>query len=466
VFADRNGNGVCDRGEKGLRNISISNGDTIIFTTRGGYFTIDAGGESVLFPIMPSGYASTGNKIVNIALRGVQSEEGLCFPLVKQRQKETFRVAAVGDVQANDTTELSYAARTIFSELSDRRDIDFAIYLGDLVNDEVALLPAAVQQLERMPHTSWTTLGNHDLDKKRGAPRLPDSYKQIFGPSDYAFNYGKTLFIVLDNVSDYESGEFEGLGARQKRFVRNCLAITPADYNVVVCVHIPIAESKRHSEVTALFEGRSRVLILSGHTHMTSRHILAPNVCELVAGASCGSWWTGERGPDAVPLAIQRCGAPRNYYTLDFSDKGYSFAFKGVGLDPAVGMDVWIKGEEPLDNEIEALSELPDGSVVANIYGGAEVTKVVMRVDGGPWQAMEYSPMQAPAVSRIIYWNRTAGFPTKYSRRTPLPRGSTSPHVWRLQLPETLSAGSHTVEIHAHDDYGFETSLTREFIKR
>jgi 3',5'-cyclic AMP phosphodiesterase CpdA len=462
VFLDRNGNGLQDAGERGLKNIPVSNGDTIILTTRGGHFSLPDSGEA--FPIVPSGYVATGGKIGNVSLKGAMTDGTLYFSLEKQNQKGDFRVAAVGDVQVNDPMELAYATRTIFSELSDRRDIDLAVYLGDLVNDNMTLLPAIERQLELMPHTSWTLPGNHDLDFTKGIPRTPDSYSQVFGPTDYAFNYGKTIFIVLDDATDERNREIEGrLSERQRRFVANCLAITPDDYTVVMCVHIPV-DGKYRDETVTLFTGRERVLILAGHTHTTYRHLLAPNVCELVAGAAGGSWWTGERGPDAVPLAIQPCGTPRNYFIVDFSDEGYSLTFKGVGLDPSIGMDVWVKGEEVIDNDVDVLAELPDGTIVANIYGGSgDVTKVEMRVDGGEWQPMEHMRIQAPVVSRIRHWNSTAGFPTAYSRRTPI-RRTASPHVWSAILPEGLS-GIHSVEIHASDEYGFETSYTREFIK-
>lgn len=463
VFHDRNGNGVRDRGERGIRGIPVSNGDTILRTGRRGAFTLASDDHFGVFPVLPPDYTTAG-KTGGLSLRGTMQNGKLVFPLIRQKPLKNFKIAAVGDVQVDDSVELSYAARTIFSELSNRRDIDFALYLGDLVNDNMGLQPAMVEQLGRMPHRSWTVAGNHDLDK--GSPRLPGSYRQTFGPPDYAFYAGKTLFIALDNVSGYGSKDYSArLTDRQKRFVGHCLALTPESYTVVLCMHVPVYGSRFCDETAALFAGRERVLLLSGHTHMTSRHILAPNVCELVVGASCGSWWTGERGPDAVPLAIQRCGAPRNYYTVDFSDTGYSFAFKGVGLDEKTGMDIWVQGEEPIDSLVEALAELPPGSVVANIYGGTDLTAVEMRLNSGSWQPMEYSPMTAPTISRLIHWNKTAGYPTKYSRRTPL-RRTVSPHLWLSRLPADLPAGTHSVEVRARDPYGFETSYTRQFIKR
>ena len=60
----------------------------------------------------------------------------LTLPLGARR----LRVAFVGDPQVDNDTELGYARRSVYRELRERSDIDLAIFLGDLVNDDVALL--------------------------------------------------------------------------------------------------------------------------------------------------------------------------------------------------------------------------------------------------------------------------------------------------------------------------------------
>ena len=60
----------------------------------------------------------------------------LVLPLGARR----LRVAFVGDPQVDNEKELSYARRSIYDELRGRSDLDMAIFLGDLVNDDVSLL--------------------------------------------------------------------------------------------------------------------------------------------------------------------------------------------------------------------------------------------------------------------------------------------------------------------------------------
>ena len=59
VYWDKNQNGKYDKGEPSLRDIPVSNGDTIVMTNRNGEYSLTVfSGESV-FPILPSEYTLT-----------------------------------------------------------------------------------------------------------------------------------------------------------------------------------------------------------------------------------------------------------------------------------------------------------------------------------------------------------------------------------------------------------------------
>ena len=62
VFADRNGNGVQDAGERLLRSILVSNGDTVVLTDRKGRFELPLQMGQSMFVIAPAGWrtVSTG----------------------------------------------------------------------------------------------------------------------------------------------------------------------------------------------------------------------------------------------------------------------------------------------------------------------------------------------------------------------------------------------------------------------
>ncbi|MGN0188594.1 MAG: hypothetical protein ACI395_03685, partial [Candidatus Cryptobacteroides sp.] len=62
-----------------------------------------------------------------------------------------LRVAFVGDPQVDDSLELGFARRSIYRELMQRKDIDLAVFLGDLANDDTSMLPATRQTLDSLP---------------------------------------------------------------------------------------------------------------------------------------------------------------------------------------------------------------------------------------------------------------------------------------------------------------------------
>ena len=167
LFLDRNGNGVRDRGERVLKGVPVSDGDTVVVTDRKGRYILPATAHSSIFPILPSGYEFPGDGIRNTRFRyypDSTADGNADFGLVRRRQPDRFSIAAVGDVQFGDTTEAGYAARTFFSELAERRDMAFSLFLGDLVNDDCSLFPLFKELADELPMPSWTLSGNHDRD--------------------------------------------------------------------------------------------------------------------------------------------------------------------------------------------------------------------------------------------------------------------------------------------------------------
>ncbi|OUQ54108.1 hypothetical protein B5E60_04175 [Alistipes sp. An116] len=451
VFLDRNGNGIRDRGERVLKGIPVSDGDTIVITDRKGRYTLPATAHSSIFPILPSGYEFPDGGICNTRFRyypDSTTASNADFGLVRRRQPDCFSIAAVGDVQFGDTLEAGYASRTFFSELSARSDIAFSLFLGDLVNDDCTLFPLFRELADKLPMPSWTLPGNHDRDMD--SVRAVIHYNSAFGADTYAFNYGSVHFIILNNVFTVGRRGYVGkLTEKQLRFLRNDLAWVPREKLVVIAQHIPMATVKNKNDVLALLDGR-RCLLLSGHTHSVFRKRLSENVQELVAGAVCGLLWTGEQDLDLVPRSLQPCGTPRNYFRIDFDKTEYAFRFKGIGLDEAFQADVWIVDGNPQDREIEDLSSLPTGSVVVNLFAGGPETRVRMRIDNGAWQTLTHTIMAAPTVLRSRLRNQQGYLQSKYAHRSPH-RNIPSPHIWAGQLPEATLPGPHRMILEARD---------------
>src|SRR5699024_1358352 len=106
-----------------------------------------------------------------------------------------------------------------------------------------------------------------------------ETYEAHFGPANYAFNYGKVHFIILDDVlypdPRGERKYWGGFRKDQLQFIKNDLKHVPKDHLVVLAFHIPISapngDAFRDKDRENLFKLLNRfplTLSLSAHTHI------------------------------------------------------------------------------------------------------------------------------------------------------------------------------------------------------
>lgn len=342
-----------------------------------------------------------------------------------ERQGRVLRVALVGDPQVDNPVEMGYARRSIYRDLRGRRDLDLCIFLGDLVNDNMSLLPESLSVIDSLPFQSFMVPGNHDRDVYRGAkssgsmsrPRDLSTWRKLVGYVDTSFVRGNVRFIMMNNVRHAAAGMTDYVGGfteKQKHWLDSVLVtdvarggkmssgsvdrsrrpsrgkVTPA--LTILATHIPFSQMKGRDSVLALIPEHTRILYVSGHTHFVSRDDSIP---EVIAGATCGSWWRGVKNSDGVPYALQSCGAPRGYFVAEIRRDGdYRLRYRCVGMDDEVS--VWggrVEGEgavRPEDNiimgkdESEGVTVKEGGGVYRlyiNVFGGAP--DGVVRVRGG-----------------------------------------------------------------------------------
>lgn len=342
-----------------------------------------------------------------------------------ERRGRVLRVALVGDPQVDNPVEMGYARRSIYRDLRGRRDLDLCIFLGDLVNDNMSLLPESLSVIDSLPFQSFMVPGNHDRDVYRGAkssgsmsrPRDLSTWRKLVGYVDTSFVRGNVRFIMMNNVRHAAAGMTDYVGGfteKQKHWLDSVLVtdvarggkmsrgsvdrsrrpsrgkVTPA--LTILATHIPFSQMKGRDSVLALIPEHTRILYVSGHTHFVSRDDSIP---EVIAGATCGSWWRGVKDSDGVPYALQSCGAPRGYFVAEISRDGdYRLRYRCVGMDDEVsvwGVRVECEGAvRPEDNivmgkgESEGVTVKEGGGVYRlyiNVFGGAP--DGVVRVRGG-----------------------------------------------------------------------------------
>ena len=417
-----------------------------------------------------------------------------------ERRGRVLRVALVGDPQVDNPVEMGYARRSIYRDLRSRRDLDLCIFLGDLVNDNMSLLPESLSVIDSLPFQSFMVPGNHDRDVYRGAkssgsmsrPRDLSTWRKLVGYVDTSFVRGNVRFIMMNNVRHAAAGMTDYVGGfteKQKHWLDSVLVtdvarggkmlrgsvdhsrrpsrgkVTPA--LTILATHIPFSQMKGRDSVLALIPEHTQMLYVSGHTHFVSRDDSIP---EVIAGATCGSWWRGVKDSDGVPYALQSCGAPRGYFVAEIRRDGdYRLRYRCVGMDDEVSVwGVRVEGEGAVrteDNivmgkdESEGVTVKEGGGVYRlyiNVFGGAP--DGVVRVRGGRrWRIVsrgngvcdgadaqgfsrkkrdlvcERSTKTAPEVEQVIEFNASMSRDYRKSHRDefiPL-RRKPSTHLWQ-----------------------------------
>ena len=470
VFHDSNKNGIRDRGEKGLRGMLVSNGDTIVVTDKKGRYLLPATEGGSIMPILPADYTMTGSNVVNANFHYMRErlseDQTIDIPLQKKEINHRFMLNAVGDVQVGNYQELDYATRTLWPELLSTPETTINLFLGDLVNNNLSLYRDLRTLMEQLPSPTWTVLGNHDRDVDSVRWRQYRSYSEMFGSDMYAFNEGKVHFIILNNVYGVGPRGYEGfLSDRQLNFVRQDLKYVPKSHLIVISMHIPFAYTKNRQYLLHLLKDRGHVLAITGHLHQLGRFFqqgAGLSIHELGAGASCGFWWVGEKDGEGIPHALQQGGTPRNYFVVEFDNNKYQFRCKAIGQDPQKQMTIHVTGIDTLDTHLRDLKDIPPATLMMTVYGGCDSTQVRCRLDRGDWIVCKKANLVDPNVARAREQNLQKIFPTPFNRMNPL-RKRESHQLWTLELPEHYRHGAHVVEVEAHDAYGFQAAGTRSF---
>ncbi len=292
VCLDRNRDSVCQKNEKGLGRVLVSDGLNVVKTNFKGEYELplptdadEARGMSI-FVTQPDGYSVPVDEFnvpqfyyvhkPNGSPLGVEGEPfrfgGLAptgalpneinFPMIWTGHKRKFKIVVAGDTQAYSNTEIGYIRDTIASEWAAINDLQAVIVEGDVMGDDLSLYPRFKEILSVAKAPQYYVGGNHDLDFDAPSDDHSfDTFRREWGPEYYSFDIGQVHFVVLDDVKYpcLDEDNLDGLhggcdddilsGAtyngviteRQLEWLANDLAHVPAHKLIVVNKHIPIA---------------------------------------------------------------------------------------------------------------------------------------------------------------------------------------------------------------------------------
>jgi hypothetical protein len=473
VFEDRNENGVRDEGEPGVSGVRVSDQRTVTVTDRKGRWVLPEHDEAIYFVVKPRGYttpASTDNlprfyyvhkTTPPLPLQGPVLQptgplpESLDFPLVRRPEPDRFDAIFMGDPQPRDVEEVNFLAHDVLEELVGT-SAEFAVVLGDISFDNKETYLPYNQAIGRVGIPFYNVPGNHDANYD-GLDTFQhyESWRTLYGPRYYAFDYGPIHFIVLDDVIFPELGTqyVAGLGEQQLAWIEADLSYVPPGTLVVLSMHIPLTPSDRTPDFGKLYEllkEHPYTLSFSAHSHTLSQGFLdqehgwrgeEPHH-HIVAGASCGRWWGGARDETDIPHATSSDGTPNGYFIVTFDGNAYSTRYKAARRPADYQMEI----QAPSEVAQEDLAGTP---VLVNFFAGTERSAVEMRVgDSGEWTPLAYAPQIDPLYARVTERESGQG-------------ASVATHIWEGRLPGDLPVGGHLIRVRAVDMYGQEFSDAR-----
>lgn len=489
VFHDIRRDGVAN-GQPGIEGVLVSNGKDIVMTDLNGNYTLPVSDDTIIHVIKPRGYATKVDGLMLPRFYYIHKPEGspdddflyqgieatgplpssIDFPLYQQVESETFDVLITADPQPYHLDHIKYYAKETTRAFSSLPAV-FAIALGDIVGDHLDLYDPYNRINAKCGFPWHNVIGNHDLNFMAREDRYADeTFKRVFGPTTYAFQYSKVHFIVLNNIY-WEGftqlradgwprrGQYRGhIRPQQFEYIRNYLKHVPADERIVICSHIPLINhadiDKKHEtaetrQLMQLLSGHRYTLSFSGHTHINMNYFLdaadgyrAPggakhHHCNLTA--TCGSWYRGPLDVEGIPFSPGRDGSPKGYAVVRFKGaEDYHVDVRSLGLPENDRMSISFP-------QVVETGSLGNTEIHVNVFAGSSQTVVRMRLDDGKWISMDQTSSEDPAYLAL----RDHSIRHPQAGQGELPAAMVTDHQWKAKLPSGLKPGWHTISVEA-----------------
>jgi 3',5'-cyclic AMP phosphodiesterase CpdA len=427
---------------------------------------------------------------LNLRHRGIEPSGPLPgsidFALRKVDEPTRFDVLMFTDPHAGSPAEIDFIRDDVVNPLIGTQAA-FGLTTGDIMSDDLSLYGRYNRIIGQLGVPWHNIVGNHDLNLDAPDGRYSrETFKQTFGPSHYAFEYGGALFLMLDNVDYFgarasrpgNNCRYQGrFGERQLAFVANVLAATPKDRLVVAAMHIPLrtylepddpASNTADGAALMALLGDRPSISFSGHMHTTEHHYLGGEDRDPgrahhhhVMTAVSGSWWSGPYDHRGVAVADSHDGTPNGFHVLTVEGNRATTRFQPAKEPNARQVRIVLDSESHRARKETSdfrMSQLV-GSPIAQ--ADAAATDLLVNVfDGGPRTKVEYrigerSPVRMGRERRTDPFVKEV-FARNQATKKPWVKAELCSHLWVARLPADLEAGTHCIRVRVTDEYGRE----------
>ncbi|MCB0689025.1 MAG: calcineurin-like phosphoesterase C-terminal domain-containing protein, partial [Saprospiraceae bacterium] len=508
VYLDANGNGTYDDGESGLAGIKVSNGRDVIKTDHLGKYTIKLPPESTLFITKPSGYSVPANDVQLPQFYYHYYPEGtpdiakwkwpvidptgplpdeINFALISTDTFRHFKAMGFADPQTTNNEELDMMRKDIIDILFENPyEASFGLVAGDVVNDNLALYKRHNLLMSKIGIPIWNVPGNHDINgESPNYTYATQSYKSVFGPDYYSFDYGMAHFLALNNVGFQGKGNgyIGHIDEKQLAWIKNDLADVPDDHLIVIITHIPlITYASDHSfsdginttnfkDLLEILKRFNHLYTISGHDTSNSWKVQVdhkhgwygrPFIAHTLAEVRGAGWKVGPRDDRGVNNATMEDGNPNGFYLLHFQKNEVKPQFISADGDPNDRLRVLLDPPLKDADDDDILNKYPlgldrgklreDTYVIVNFFDGGERDVVKLSIDDGALMPMIYQERVDPYMERLYKEHKLDAYKNLEK----------SGHIWEFKLPN-LAPGLHSIKVSATDEFGFSDNEVLSF---
>lgn len=490
VYLDQNKNGSKDEGEKGIAGVLVSNQKEVVVTDSEGKYSLTIEKNTIVFITKPAQYALPVSAENLPFFYYIHKQEGspklsyagmpptgplpkeVNFPLLPAEESEDFEVVVATDPQPETTQEVDFIRQDFVEEVIGTK-AKFVLVLGDTVFNHLDLWKYYKPLMAQIGVPIHNVLGNHDMNLDAPSDEYSDeTFEKNFGPTYYSFDYGRVHFVVLDSINllsettDPNAKEYEArLGEKQLLWLKNDIALVPADKLVILAMHAPFfttasrntsAQIMDRNEAFKILKYRKHILALAGHIHHLEHHFLDEGegwkgdkpLHQVVCAAVCGAWWSGPQDERGVPLATQGDGVPNGYHILEIRGNEYKLRYKSC--HQAADYQMLIHSPSGVLSQKEA----QNARILVNVFDSGLHTEVSFQIDAGEWQPLTNVYEKDPGAVSL--------FEKGSANQKHWVRAVKTRHLWAASLPQ-LNVGAHKITIQAKDFQGRIHRASRVF---
>lgn len=307
---------------KPLDKVVVTDGTLFTQTDAKGNFQLDpTPGARFIYISTPAGYMpkeSEGNPKYYYRISDGLSKP-LLFDLKSIGNDNKHYFFAFGDPQVRDGHDLQRLKDEVLADMTKRvKGVPFrqlpnhVLVAGDLTFDRYVLHPDYIEAISHVGIPFYNSIGNHDHVRKLPNDQADSVFCSHYGPTRFSFNRGNVHYVGMDNIN-YKKGAYdEEMTSEELEWLRKDLSYVSKSQTLVITLHSPVLrrtfrfkEMDHIDELIKIVQAYKMVHFISGHIHVNSMEVIAPNIFDHNVGAASGNYWRGVTCKDGTPIGYQ-----------------------------------------------------------------------------------------------------------------------------------------------------------------